>query len=145
MHPKSISRELAQETTIVLALPDFGRQRLSGIRRGWCLPDLERSNGGPFRLWRRSPPVVKCAGFIHRDCPSQGKSRGSRSTSHISKNTAATAYMGAGGDARQDVFRARGSPQSCDYLARPWVRFAANGQLLRGEVAKATRFISGCY
>jgi hypothetical protein len=20
--------------------------------------------GDPFRLWRRSPPVVKCAGFI---------------------------------------------------------------------------------
>jgi hypothetical protein len=41
MHPKSISRELAQETTIVLALPDFDRQRLSGIRRGWCRPGHE--------------------------------------------------------------------------------------------------------
>src|SRR3954447_10703256 len=137
MHPKSISRELAQETTIVLALPDFGRQRLSGIRRGWCLPDLERSNGGPFRLWRRSPPVVKCAGFIHHDCPSQGKSRGSRSTSHINKNTAATAYMGAVGDDGQDVFEStRFAPKAAITLQGPGRDSRRTGSRFRGQVAK---------
>jgi len=29
--------------------------------------------GDPFRLWRRSPPVVKCAGFIGGSWPSQGE------------------------------------------------------------------------
>src|SRR5947209_5011489 len=94
MHPKSISRELAQETTIVLALPDFDRQRLSGICRGWCPAVPKGCAGGPFRLWRRSPPVVKCAGFIYGGYPSQGKSRGSRSTSYLSKNNVDDCNMG---------------------------------------------------
>jgi len=31
------------------------------------------NKGDPFRLWRRSPPVVKCAGFIGGSWPSQGE------------------------------------------------------------------------
>jgi hypothetical protein len=66
MHPKSISRELAQETTIVLALPDFDRQRLSGIRRGWCRPDLKterviRSDSGDAHRLSLSARVLSTA------------------------------------------------------------------------------------
>jgi len=72
------SREnLLKRTKIVLALPSYHRQRLSGIRRGWCprLPLRKRGDweGDPFRLWRHSPPVFKWAGFIDRRWPSQGE------------------------------------------------------------------------
>src|SRR3954465_10913608 len=68
-----MSTKLTQQTTIVMSLHDFCRQRLSGIRRGWCRPGHENREGDPFRLWRRSPPVVKCAGFIGGGLPSQGE------------------------------------------------------------------------
>src|SRR5450759_277146 len=77
--PRSCIRNQSQEdllkrTKIVLALPSYNRQRLSGIRRGWCpsRPQGARK-GDPFRLWRCSPPVVKCAGFIGGSKPSQGE------------------------------------------------------------------------
>src|SRR5712671_5483523 len=56
MHPKSISRELPQETTIVLALPSYHRQRLSGIRRGWC----------PYRSRKTERVVRSDSGDAHR-------------------------------------------------------------------------------
>src|SRR3954468_5616985 len=54
-------------TKIVLALPSYNRQRLSGIRRGWCpwRPCCGRT-GVPFRLWLCSPPVVEWPPFISR-------------------------------------------------------------------------------
>src|SRR5258706_9425768 len=63
--PRSCIRIQSQEdvlkrTKIVLALPSYDRQRLSGIRRGWCPLSLQRpTRGVPFRRWRCSPPVVK--------------------------------------------------------------------------------------
>src|SRR6185369_11505203 len=77
--PRSCIRVRSQEdvlkrTKIVLALPSYNRQRLSGIRRGWCpwRPRCGRT-GVPFRLWLCSPPVVEWPRFISREWPSQGE------------------------------------------------------------------------
>lgn len=73
MHPKSISRGLLKRTKIALALPSYDRQRLSGIRRGWCPLRPKTGLGAPFRRWRCSPPVVKCAPCIRPTLSSQGE------------------------------------------------------------------------
>jgi hypothetical protein len=54
-------------------LPSYDRQRLSGIRRGWCPSRPKTASGVPFRRWLCSPPVVKCAGFISPVWSSQGE------------------------------------------------------------------------
>src|SRR4029079_4249233 len=82
--PRSCIRIHSQEnvlkrTKIALALPSYDRQRLSGIRRGWCPSQSERIwvqkdlKGVPFRRWRRSPPVVKWGSSIIRRVLSQAK------------------------------------------------------------------------
>src|SRR4029077_21161564 len=60
--PRSCIRIQSQEdalkrTKIVLALPSYDRQRLSGIRRGWC---LSRSEKRPLQVIRSD------AGVAHR-------------------------------------------------------------------------------
>jgi hypothetical protein len=49
MHPSSISRGRLKRTKIVLALPSYNQQRLSGIRRGWCPANPEKQGGWVFR------------------------------------------------------------------------------------------------
>ena len=77
--PRSCIRVHSQEnklkrTKIALALPSYDRQRLSGIRRGWCPSRSKKTGlGVPFRRWRCSPPVVKCAGCISGAESSQGE------------------------------------------------------------------------
>ena len=80
LSPRSCIRFHSQEyvlkrTKIVLALPSYSRQRLSGIGRGWCPWRSRKEALRVFRsdLWRSSPPVVKCAPFISATHASQGE------------------------------------------------------------------------
>jgi len=68
MHPKSSRENLLKRTKIVLhclAIIDSVERIVEVGARPDPLRIAEGLKGVmPFRLWRRSPPVVKCAGFI---------------------------------------------------------------------------------
>src|SRR3982074_1164534 len=61
--PRSCIRNLSQEnllerTKIVLALPSYNRQRLSGIGRGWCPSQSPKTTQGIERVVRSDSGVA---------------------------------------------------------------------------------------